>query len=114
MLGRRVQAALDDVEKQLHGELTQLDRYVGEQHAAAGCRQLAREQHSWECAQAATGGGSNKGAGGSNGGISAAEAAVVAGGVRALWELLKLLPDFRRKTLLVQVGWHGVLRGPAV
>lgn len=104
MLGRRVQAALDDVEKQLHGELTQLDRYVGEQHAAAGCRQLAREQHSWERAQVAAGSGDD-GRGSAGNRVSAAEAAVVAGGVKVLWDLLKLLPDFRRKTLLAQVGW---------
>lgn len=110
LLGRRVQAALDDVEKQLHGELTQLDRYVGEQHAAAGCRQLVREQHSWERAQVAAGGNDDAG-GSASGSVSAADAAVVAGGVRALWELLKLLPDFRRKTLLAQVGWGRVQQG---
>lgn len=47
MLGSRVASALDDVEKRLHGELTVLDRYVSEQHAAAAHRRLLREQHKW-------------------------------------------------------------------
>lgn len=83
MLGTRVGAALDDVEKRLHGELTQLDRYVSEQHVAAGHRRLQREQHAWD---------------GPRGGTQAALEA----GVQALWELTQLLPDFKRKTLQVQ------------
>ena len=89
LLGRRVEAALDDLDKRLHGELTQLDRYVGEQHAAAGQRRLARAQAGWDGAAAAAP-------------TADAQAAVLEGGVQELWVLLQLLPDFRRKTLQAQ------------
>ena len=89
LLGTRVAAALDDLEKRLHGELTQLDRFVGEHHAEAAHRRLLREQHRWDAnaATAAAAGG---------------EQALLSGGVALLWELLHTLPDFRRKTLVVQ------------
>ena len=106
MLGVRVSAALDDVEKQLHGELTQLDRFVGEQHTAAAYRRLAREQHGWDAAAAGGGaaGSSHVDSSSAGGGSAAgsAEAAVVERGVALLWDILKLLPDFRRKTLQAQ------------
>ncbi|PRW05825.1 E3 ubiquitin- ligase SHPRH [Chlorella sorokiniana] len=89
MLGTRVAAVLDDLDKRLHGELTQLDRFVGEQHAAAAHRRLAREQARWDDAVAAAP-------------TAEAQAAALEGGVQELWALLQLLPDFKRKTLQAQ------------
>lgn len=89
MLGTRVAAVLDDLDKRLHGELTQLDRFVNEQHAAAAHRRLAREQARWDDAVAAAP-------------TAASLAAVLEGGVQELWGLLQLLPDFKRKTLQAQ------------
>lgn len=89
MLGTRVAAVLDDLDKRLHGELTQLDRFVNEQHAAAAHRRLAREQARWDDAVAAAP-------------TAASQAAVLEGGVQELWALLQLLPDFKRKTLQAQ------------
>lgn len=89
MLGTRVAAVLDDLDKRLHGELTQLDRYVSEQHAAAAHRRLAREQARWDDAVAAAP-------------TAEAQEAALEGGVQELWSLLHLLPDFKRKTLQAQ------------
>lgn len=91
MLGTRVASALDDVEKQLHVELTQLDRFTSTQHTGAAYRRLMREQHSWDAAASAGGSGGGSG-----------EAAVLAAGVQVLWDVLQLLPDFKRKTLQAQ------------
>ena len=90
MLGTRVASALDDVEKQLHVELTQLDRFTSTQNTGAAYRRLMREQHGWDAA--------DSGGGGGGGG----EAAALAAGVQVLWDVLQLLPDFRRKTLQAQ------------
>ena len=91
MLGTRVASALDDVEKQLHVELTQLDRFSSTQNTGAAYRRLMREQHHWD---AAASGGTGSGKSG--------EAAVLAAGVQVLWDVLQLLPDFKRKTLQAQ------------
>jgi hypothetical protein len=90
LLGTRVAAALEELEKRLHTELTVLDRYVSEQQVAAAHRRLQREQSRWDDAAAAVGGNGD------------APQVVLEGGVDVLYELLGALPDFRRKTLLAQ------------
>lgn len=83
--GTRVAAVLEEAEKQLHSELTVLDRFVSEQRCAAAHRRLLREQQRWDAAEA------------SGGGLE-----VLENGVAAVWEVMHALPEFRRKTLVAQ------------
>lgn len=87
LLGTRVAAVLDDMEKRLHGELTVVDRYVSQQHSEAAHHRLMREQQHWDTAASSSAVGSQE--------------AVLEAGVQLLWEVTQELPDFRRKTIHV-------------